>query len=76
MAGWVLMQIAVMTDLVATFQNGLDHLRIVLNAPARYKEGLREAEPTVSLKDSRNSNCRSVFAHGNWIEPVVTVYGP
>jgi hypothetical protein len=42
-----------MGELVAAFQNGLDGLRIALDAPGRHEEGLPDAEPAYKLSVMR-----------------------
>ena len=74
--GRVLMEIAVMADLVASRQDRLDGLWIALHRPARDEEGLLQAEPAIGLKDARHADGRPVAPHGDRIKPVPAVLRP
>jgi hypothetical protein len=57
----VLVQVAVMSDLVAIGKRCLDGVRVALDAPGRNEESLLDAHLSVERKDARHGDPRAVL---------------
>jgi hypothetical protein len=56
----VLVDIAVMGDLVPALEHRLDRARVLLDAPGRHEKGLVQSEPSVRLQHPRHRDLRPV----------------
>jgi hypothetical protein len=72
----VLVNIAVVADLVPVLEDRLHRVGIALHGPGRHEERLREAKAAIGLKDARHADGRPVPSHRDRIEPVERVVRP
>ena len=69
----IFMEITVVPNLMPVPEHGLDHLRILLNAPTWYKKGLFEAQAPVGLQNAWDCDHGTVLTHRDRVQPVIAV---
>src|SRR6056300_578631 len=64
-----------MANFMATFQNRLYRLWVLLQTPAGDEERLLQAEPLIRVQDTRQRDVWPVTPHRNWVKPAMAVFG-